>query len=594
MSAAAETVVRPAGSSGRASGILFISDQGRTLLLRRGKGGDHPLRWGLPGGHLEEGETAETAARREVREETGYRYRGDLSVIADDGHFTTFIAKGVKEFDVSLNDEHDGFVWCLPEEAPAELHPSLADTFRIATATTELDIARLIVDGILPSPQIFANMHLLALRITGTGHAYRTSIGEHVWRDASLYLNPEFLTRCNGLTVIMDHPKGKVMTQEDFKSRSIGAIMLPYIKDDEVWGIARVYDEKAMKEIQTSKVSTSPCVVFDDTAGNVTLKSDNGQPILIEGRGFLLDHLAIVTEDKGSLGVWDKDGEPTGVDLTHKEVTAMTTATAKADDQGAPDKLDLILGKLDTITVRVDAVEKNMPAPALKEAADRKDADGSNSGKMDGHGEIKPDADLGEKGAEGAEGKEKEVTKEGGKVKKGEDQPAADKKAKKDADGKPFEKKGEEDDCKADDDMAAMNDAQMAAFADVQARADTVFAAFNKSASRPLVGETVDNYRKRLLRALQSHSDAFKSVELRSISDAALLDHAERTILADAMKAAKSPVAYGDALVECFETDRTGRRISTFKGPMDAWLGNFKLPPMRAIQFHTANNDRRH
>ena len=278
MSAAAETVVRPAGSSGRASGILFISDQGRTLLLRRGKGGDHPLRWGLPGGHLEEGETAETAARREVREETGYRYRGDLSVIADDGHFTTFIAKGVKEFDVSLNDEHDGFVWCLPEEAPAELHPSLADTFRIATATTELDIARLIVDGILPSPQIFANMHLLALRITGTGHAYRTSIGEHVWRDASLYLNPEFLARCNGLTVIMDHPKGKVMTQEDFKSRSIGAIMLPYINGDEVWGIARVYDEKAMKEIQTSKVSTSPCVVFDDTAGNVTLKSDNGIP----------------------------------------------------------------------------------------------------------------------------------------------------------------------------------------------------------------------------------------------------------------------------------------------------------------------------
>jgi 8-oxo-dGTP pyrophosphatase MutT (NUDIX family) len=594
MSAAAEPVARPAAPSGRASGILFISDQGRALLLRRGKGGDHPLRWGLPGGHLEEGETAETAARREVREETGYRFRGEMSLLADDGHFTTYIARGVKEFDVSLNDEHDGFVWCKPEEAPSELHPSLTDTFRIATATTELDVARLMVDGLLPSPQVFANMHLVALRVTGTGLAYRSSLGEHVWRDPSLYLNPEFLARCNGLTVIMDHPKGKVLTSEDFRNRAIGSIMLPYIKGEEVWGIARIYDDKAMKEILTSEVSTSPSVMFDDSAGNVTLKNEEGQPLLIEGRGFLLDHLAIVTEDFGSRGVWDKGGKPTGVDLSHNEVTTMTTATAKADDQGAPDKLDLILGKLDSISARVDAVEKNMPAPALKGASDRKDADGSGDGKMGKGGEIKPDADLGEEGKGGAEGKEKGVTKEGGKNKPGENEPAADA-------GKPFgedgkdgkDGKGEKGE-KADDDcMAAQADADAAAFADVQARADTIFAAFGKSASRPLVGETVQNYRKRLLRQLQPHSDSFKNVNLRSIADSALLDIAERTIFADAMKAAKAPVAHGDSLMEHREVDRAGRTISTFTGPMDAWLGAFKLPPMRAVQFHTAN-DRRH
>jgi mutator protein MutT len=55
-----------------AAAIVF-DDQKRILLQRRTDNGD----WGLPGGAIDIGETAEQAVIREVKEETGY----DVSVI---------------------------------------------------------------------------------------------------------------------------------------------------------------------------------------------------------------------------------------------------------------------------------------------------------------------------------------------------------------------------------------------------------------------------------------------------------------------------------------------------------------------------------
>lgn len=193
-------------------------------------------------------------------------------------------------------------------------------------AKTETDVAQLISEGLLASPQMYANIALLAIRITGTGLAFRSSIGEHVWRDPSLYLNDEFLKRCNGLMVIMDHPDTQVLTTKEFKNRAVGSVMLPYIKGDEVWGIAKIYDQDAIDEIVRGvipgeEVSTSPAVVFDETAGNITLTTENGEPLLIEGVPFLLDHIAIVTKARGSKGVWDKGGDAAGVLLTNNEVS---------------------------------------------------------------------------------------------------------------------------------------------------------------------------------------------------------------------------------------------------------------------------------
>jgi ADP-ribose pyrophosphatase YjhB (NUDIX family) len=62
----------PDGDDGQAvaaaSAILF---RGPSVLLVRRRGPEADAPWSFPGGHVEAGETAEAAARREVREETG-------------------------------------------------------------------------------------------------------------------------------------------------------------------------------------------------------------------------------------------------------------------------------------------------------------------------------------------------------------------------------------------------------------------------------------------------------------------------------------------------------------------------------------------
>ena len=545
-----------AGPQGRASGIMFLTNEGETLLMRRGDGGDYPNMFCVPGGHQSPDESLEECARRECKEETGMDYKGKLELCHDDGQFATYLAKDVEKFDVELSAESTGYVWCRPEESPRPLHPGLAVTFRIAGAKTETDIAQLMCEGVMPSPQMYANVCLLAIRITGTGLAYRSSIGENVWRDPSLYLNDEFLKRCNGLTVIMDHPETSVLTSEEFKNRAVGSIMLPYLKGDEVWGIAKVYDQDAVDEILEGEISTSPSVVFDNTAGNITLTTENGEPLLIEGVPFLLDHIAIVTKARGSKGVWDKGGDATGVLLNNQvEVSDMNdnTIAPKADSQG--DKLDAILNAISGLAVRVDEMEKNLPAPPLVTATDRKDE------------EVETKKDEEEKK------EEVEVKKDGGEI----EMPAGEIKFDED--------KEEEEACKADEEAAE--------YADAQAKADSVLSSFGKSASRPLQGESLMSYRKRLLRGLQAYSDAYKTINLNAIKDSQILAIAERTIFADALVAAKSPTSYAnDSLIEINERDRSGRTITKFKGPMEAWLGDFKVPPMRVKEFHLHNNKR--
>ena len=91
----------------------------------------------------------------------------------------------------------------------------------------ELDIARAIAEGRLSGPQEYENMWLFPLRITGTGASYRPELNEHVWRDPAIYLNGEFLNRCNGLPVVWEHPPGDQLDQAEWEKRVLGASCWP-------------------------------------------------------------------------------------------------------------------------------------------------------------------------------------------------------------------------------------------------------------------------------------------------------------------------------------------------------------------------------
>ena len=122
---------------GRAAGVAFVTPAGDCLFLRRSQAGDHAGEWCLPGGGIEDDETAEDAARREAEEEVG----GDCfdgteagglvqahNHVHDSVDFTTFYQPVGDRFDPTLNDEHTEFRWAPPDAPPTPLHPGVRAT----------------------------------------------------------------------------------------------------------------------------------------------------------------------------------------------------------------------------------------------------------------------------------------------------------------------------------------------------------------------------------------------------------------------------------------------------------------------------------
>lgn len=320
----------------RAAGILFLVGE-TALFLRRGNGGSMPNLWCCPGGKQEDGETAGECAIRETAEEAGYEAKpdqlrpwtrtiaraeyapagtpaveGDVPAEPEDVDFTTFVVRLPEQFTPVLDlAEHDGYCWAPIHGAPQPLHPGVQIALD-REGMDELGVARAMSQGLLASPQRYENVWLFAIRITGTGVSYRHKRKEFVWRDPENYINDDFLARCNGLAVIWEHPEKALLTHKEFHDRKIGTVFLPYLrpdKPDEVWAIAKIYDDEAAEEMNDNVLSTSPAVNFADPTENERVKLEDGKVMLIEGKPSLLDHIAICSN-----GVWDKGGDPTGVE----------------------------------------------------------------------------------------------------------------------------------------------------------------------------------------------------------------------------------------------------------------------------------------
>lgn len=475
----------------------------------------------------------------------------------------------------------------------------------------ELGIARAIAADQLTSPQKYHNVWLFAIRITGTGRSYRSQLREHVWRDPDLYLNDEFLARCNGLAVIWEHPEKAVLDHREFATRAIGSIMLPYIKDDEVWGIAKIYDENAARAMEDKQLSTSPSVVLKNVAGS-KVALDDGSTLLLEGKPALLDHIAICP-----LGVWDQDGDPTGVRNDSERLESMADPS---------EKLDQLLALLGTVTEQNKALTMRMDAQDLRHRADaraRMDAEREEWMKKDPESCARDDAEeeterkkyegdgddettatdkarnarrdrmKARKDAEDEESKKKEEEGEKKEEKKDDESEESEEEKK---------KKREEDEVKADARIqriiderikSALPRAESTADRDLKAttqlRADRAYSAFGNQAPPPMAGEDVRAYRIRLARDMQKHSKAWEKIDLTALPVEAL-DLAETTIYADSITASKNvDIIPAGQLLKFTRTDPdTGHRITEFRGK-ESVFKRMSAPTQRVTAFLTNN-----
>jgi 8-oxo-dGTP pyrophosphatase MutT (NUDIX family) len=113
-----------------AAGILFFAkNTGNFLLLYRSADVVDGSCWCGAGGKIEEGETPEQAARREIEEEIGFDTYADEDFYtplythkSENLTFYNFLGIVDEQFFPELNWESDGYVWAPLDKLPQPFH----------------------------------------------------------------------------------------------------------------------------------------------------------------------------------------------------------------------------------------------------------------------------------------------------------------------------------------------------------------------------------------------------------------------------------------------------------------------------------------
>jgi mutator protein MutT len=103
------------------SDVIVFNEQGQILLLKRDADDETNDTWVIPGGHVDEGEECEVAARRELSEETGINntkieYLGERKTdTAHIKYYRTTIDTNEK-FVTLMAGENKRYIWVFPHE----------------------------------------------------------------------------------------------------------------------------------------------------------------------------------------------------------------------------------------------------------------------------------------------------------------------------------------------------------------------------------------------------------------------------------------------------------------------------------------------
>ena len=402
---------------------------------------------------------------------------------------------------------------------------------------TELDVMRGIRDEALASPQQFGDVWLFAIRVSGTGYAERAS-GEIGFKSPSDYLTSEFMTRCQGLPVVWEHPAELLLTTDSFRNQIVGTSVLPYIRSDEVWTIARIYDKEAAQLMQENQLSTSPAVSISNAATKIG-------DVLIEGNPVYIDHIAICQQ-----GVWDKKGNPTGVRLDSMTHEVNTMDEEKKEGEGLRETLSKLLeehtaridAKFDEVHNRLDEMgekkDDDMDSLKADESLDPEEKEEVKEEIEEAHHVVEDDAMCDSADDVKADDDDDESS----------DEPKEEEKVKDDAKG---------DGARADSMKIARLERELKALrravaqpsvgdreaiAKAISRADSIYMALGETnAVVHVPGESEFSFRKRIASKLSQYSNRFKNVDVSRISDSALFAPIEDAIYADSMDYAKAP-----------------------------------------------------
>ena len=320
-----------------AAGIVFHSN-GRVLLLKRPDG-----TWGFPAGGVEDGETPEQAARRELMEETGHVWQGPLQQIGVfDGFFVSFFAD-CEQFDVVLNDEHEGFGWIDYNELPAPLHGCAGNVLAaILTANTgdKADSARQfdingffeVQDNPLSKVGVFNYLgkNIPQERDKGNGGKMFS-----VYRPAEELADPECLASFRLQPWVIDHTMigdgtNGTTTAEEKIVRGVTGEQI-YFEGDTMYGNIKCFSSLLAGQIANGKtpLSLGYRCVYEYAPG-----SFNGIPYTYVQRRIRGNHLATVDDGRMGPEVAVMDGSETLLtekpEMSKKQKEALIKAKTKA------------------------------------------------------------------------------------------------------------------------------------------------------------------------------------------------------------------------------------------------------------------------